>query len=356
MRRLLLLVTVCSLCSLVRFSSAATSKSKGKAKPAAKAKAEPKPEPNVIQPEAKALLESAAKKYDDATSMHLEMKIEMKVQMKGMAAPPMPAMTMMMDTQKPNKSRTVMSGFGMPGGEAKPNISVHDGEKTWTYLGMLNQYTETKSAAGVSTPLTDPLAFSGSPMGTGDWTKWLAGLRHAVLANSPEMVGENSCRVVNARASMADIMPKDSKLPEAAPQAVRDMFKLPMKMTFFVDSDLMIRKIEMDMTDMVKEMAKSAGPAAGGPAFEKMTTTMLYTKVDLNPKLPDDAFKFTPPEGAKKVDAFQFGGPQGAGGQAESSLEGKPAPDFTLKSTDGRTVKLSGLRGKPVFINFYAEF
>lgn len=40
---------------------------------------------------------------------------------------------------------------------------------------------------------------------------------------------------------------------------------------------------------------------------------------------------------------------------ADDSLVGKPAPDFTLKSSDGKTVKLSALKGKSVFINFYAE-
>jgi thioredoxin-dependent peroxiredoxin len=35
--------------------------------------------------------------------------------------------------------------------------------------------------------------------------------------------------------------------------------------------------------------------------------------------------------------------------------EGKPAPDFELQSDSGETVKLSGLRGKPVVIYFYPK-
>jgi cytochrome c-type biogenesis protein len=35
---------------------------------------------------------------------------------------------------------------------------------------------------------------------------------------------------------------------------------------------------------------------------------------------------------------------------------GKPAPDFTLRDTDGHTVALSALRGKPVLINFWATW
>ena len=35
--------------------------------------------------------------------------------------------------------------------------------------------------------------------------------------------------------------------------------------------------------------------------------------------------------------------------------EGKPAPDFALKSDAGETVKLSDLRGKPVVLYFYPK-
>ena len=35
--------------------------------------------------------------------------------------------------------------------------------------------------------------------------------------------------------------------------------------------------------------------------------------------------------------------------------EGKPAPDFELHADDGRTVKLSDLRGRPVVLFFYPK-
>lgn len=45
------------------------------------------------------------------------------------------------------------------------------------------------------------------------------------------------------------------------------------------------------------------------------------------------------------------------GGQAVAPVkEGQPAPDFTLQTPDGETIKLSDLRGKPVMINFWATW
>lgn len=36
--------------------------------------------------------------------------------------------------------------------------------------------------------------------------------------------------------------------------------------------------------------------------------------------------------------------------------EGSPAPDFTVSTLDGKTLKLSDFRGKPVMINFWASW
>jgi len=39
-----------------------------------------------------------------------------------------------------------------------------------------------------------------------------------------------------------------------------------------------------------------------------------------------------------------------------TTMAGAPVPDFTLKSLDGRTMKLSDLRGKLVLVNFWAPW
>ncbi len=42
----------------------------------------------------------------------------------------------------------------------------------------------------------------------------------------------------------------------------------------------------------------------------------------------------------------------GASSKSVASI-GSPAPDFTLRLLDGKTVNLSSLKGKPVVVNFW---
>jgi thiol-disulfide isomerase/thioredoxin len=42
--------------------------------------------------------------------------------------------------------------------------------------------------------------------------------------------------------------------------------------------------------------------------------------------------------------------------QSQTSLVGKPAPDFVLEDLSGRTVALSSFKGKPLLINFWATW
>ena len=49
--------------------------------------------------------------------------------------------------------------------------------------------------------------------------------------------------------------------------------------------------------------------------------------------------------------------PQGGiTGNAEVPLVGRPAPDFTLTTWDGKTLQLSALKGKVVVLNFWASW
>jgi thiol-disulfide isomerase/thioredoxin len=76
-----------------------------------------------------------------------------------------------------------------------------------------------------------------------------------------------------------------------------------------------------------------------------------YVLADVGTPPPDSMFRFTPPEGAKRVRRL---------GQQEEpdALAGKPAKDFTLAVLDGkgRKVSLAAQRGTVVVLDFWATW
>lgn len=75
------------------------------------------------------------------------------------------------------------------------------------------------------------------------------------------------------------------------------------------------------------------------------TTTIEYGPLDFSPKPGNDLFTFTPPKGAKEIK------PEGEEGDLLAN--GSDAPDFEATDLDGKTVKLSDFKGKPVLLNFW---
>jgi thiol-disulfide isomerase/thioredoxin len=74
--------------------------------------------------------------------------------------------------------------------------------------------------------------------------------------------------------------------------------------------------------------------------------------VELDQEKPAISFTFVPPGDAQLVEAFS--NPIGSGMRPE--LVGKPAAELQLKSKEGATTNLSSLRGKPVFLDFWATW
>lgn len=95
-----------------------------------------------------------------------------------------------------------------------------------------------------------------------------------------------------------------------------------------------------------------------------MTASVTWTTIKVNPQFGTGEFAYKLPAGFKFVAKFErpkFRMPRAGLGvraraRSRKGLIGKPAPDWTLTSLDGRTYKLSNLRGKPVVMEFFATW
>jgi thiol-disulfide isomerase/thioredoxin len=89
-------------------------------------------------------------------------------------------------------------------------------------------------------------------------------------------------------------------------------------------------------------------PQAG--LLHSVNVTRLVV-AEANPTHSADAFRFTDPDGLRRVRRFMQSSPE------HSSMEGQPAQDFTLETlADGKPVKLSSLKGKVVLLDFWATW
>jgi thiol-disulfide isomerase/thioredoxin/outer membrane lipoprotein-sorting protein len=98
---------------------------------------------------------------------------------------------------------------------------------------------------------------------------------------------------------------------------------------------------------MLVDRSKAVTQQTGQPA--KVIADITYTGWQFNPKLAKDRFEFKAPDGVRLVRQIQ---PPTA-----EELVGQPAPDFELKTLDGKTVRLRDFKGKKaVVLDFWATW
>jgi peroxiredoxin/outer membrane lipoprotein-sorting protein len=111
----------------------------------------------------------------------------------------------------------------------------------------------------------------------------------------------------------------------------------------------LIRRIVDDMKANLEQR--------GSPSVKKALVTTDYAEVVVDAGTKKEQFAWAAPEGAKDISAAAEAN---AGDEEENApamaLEGKPAPDFTLKDADGKSIALSSLKGTVVLLDFWATW
>ena len=185
---------------------------------------------------------------------------------------------------------------------------VYDGEFLWTYSPMTKEYTKTQLPSQTIREgifFFMPISIALAPICKKTFTS----------QNFLSTLGKSSL-------SKTILNKKNAHL-----------------ITFTDKNDGSVVKIVVDAKEYKVLQVSMIPPGGQGEMIFKVTS------LESNPSLPEGTFAFTPPPGAK-----EYAPPK------EENLEGQPAPDFSLPSLNGKTYKLSDLKGKVVLLDFWATW
>jgi len=292
-------------------------------------------------PSAGALIRRLAAHYSKLSSLQVNVDASMTMVMNGkkQTAPTREFLAL----QRPDQyAYSIILRASGPGGKPAPQLvqgTLNDGRKTVNYSGTLNQYTNAPATslaafaaqnAKKSQLMTAPALllslFADSP--TGQATQKLMGdgrmIGRKKLRGTPVVVFEFGYSHLN---SVYNDAPKGAKY----------------FLAFDVNRDRLVQ-------------ATTIYPFSSG---DVTTMTEAVRPASVNQSLPASLFTFQPPADAKLVDKFQAPPASGAGDTAAKTaaqMIGKPAPDFSLKDTAGKTVDLNSLKGRTILMDFSASW
>lgn len=115
------------------------------------------------------------------------------------------------------------------------------------------------------------------------------------------------------------------------------------------ESDMMLRQIDIDASEMVRKQAGAAEGAMQGTRYH-----MIYDVKDIrtDARFEASTFTFEAPSGAKKVEKFYSRWMPSGDSAEQIEMSGRPAADFDLETPGGDAVRLADLKGKVVALNF----
>jgi len=308
----------------------------------------------VTTPSAKAVLQRVGHRY--ATAQDYAAKSKMTVAMNMMGMDMTQTVTSTTRAKKPLKMRVTMESDALMGGYSV----VCDGKQAYVRMAAMGK------------------AWIKEPM-----PKNLEGLEQY---NQYSAMGDgvNVYTLLEGGDPLKDVtqatLDRGAPWKPRKPLVVSLVFKDKGTQRLWINrQDYLIRRSEwhpsMDLGGMLDEAQKRAGDS-GAPkdsepmlkGYAEQMKGMKYTLteefqdvgVDLGLQDQEFAFKLGPGEKVISQDEMmaelrkQMG--EMGGGTEAAELTGKPAPDFTVTDVEGKTLKLSSLRGKPVLLDFCASW
>jgi thiol-disulfide isomerase/thioredoxin len=206
-------------------------------------------------------------------------------------------------------------------------LIVSDGETTWTYTSMSNEYTRKSAALGPQGVM--------DAMGLGAMMPNMADL-HV----TQKTTGEDSV-TIDGQTHDCWLVHTDIGALEL-PAAARGAKISDGTMTSWIDKKLGI--------DLQSDISMKVGIPGG--ASTQMHVKTVKKDLQIDGPIADSLFAFTPPEGAKEVEKLSLFGAV----SAPPDLAGKAAPDFAVQTLDGKPYSLAALKGKPVLLDFWATW
>jgi peroxiredoxin/outer membrane lipoprotein-sorting protein len=267
------------------------------------------------------LVRRVASRYTFLENFHFEGSLTMTTRMMGMEQSLDGRVVMAGSSAGRRLFRLVHDVVGM--------TVVSDGEYTWTWMSMGNQYTRQSAipiGRGGDRGSVQP---AGNLLEEGAFLSSYANLD--IKSLTPSIVGREVIRSGDRDVECEVVRVTHVNPPELESVMGPD--------TFWVDAEraLVVRSREL-----------YRGTTQGHEVTVRTAIdfdTMIHDQAP-----PDSMFVFVPPEGAREVERF------GPAGIPAADMTGKYAPEFALPGLNGRTHRLADFRGQVVLIDFWATW
>jgi thiol-disulfide isomerase/thioredoxin len=212
---------------------------------------------------------------------------------------------------------------------------VSDGKQVWAYVPALKKYTVHEAAAAV--PSADPAEAS----------------QDQDQRSKEDIIDEFSRRVVPALGQLSGT-PSNTFINGSVQLKYEGQARSWPVLTVLANTGEQANQSLMYLT--VDPTSQTIGrmiwikPVAGVSPKILLRLAIDFDSFHVGEPIADSEFSFSPPSGAKKVEDLPLPG------QDRSFLLNKPAPEFELKTLDGRSVRLGELQSHPVLLNFWASW